>query len=201
MNYKQAEERWKGKLGEDYVKRNKKLWQSAEKRKKFWDNIIDKYKLWEDGKRILEVGCGDGKNLFNIPQSFGIDINFDAMWEAKEGSPSMNIIEGSVIDIPFKDNYFDLVFTCGLLIHIPPDGILKAMKEIVRCSRRYILAIEYWSEKERERPFLGEMGITWERPWAGLFLNNFNVRLLEQGFLTKKDGFNDLQYFMFQKEK
>lgn len=190
VNYKCAEERWKGKLGDEYLDRNNIFSDRAD----FWIDFQEKYKY----EKYLEVGCGDGKNLYYLSNKvlgYGIDINFLSIMDL------FNVCIGSATDIPFKDNYFDLVFTCGLLIHIPPDGILKAMKEIVRCSRRYILAIEYWSEKERERPFLGEMGITFKRPYDGLFLNNFNVRLLEQGFLTKKEGFNDLQYFMFEKEK
>jgi len=208
MNYKEAEERWKGKLGDEYLIRNYK---GNICRASFWGSIKEKYSL----KKILEVGCGDGHNLQFLQKrlilgktladvswkeidSYGIDVNKEAIYNAYN-LDCMNVCYGSAMDIPFKDSYFDLVFTAGLLIHIPPDGILKAMQEIVRCSRRYVLCIEYWAEKEKERLFRGKLGITWERPYDRLYLDSFNLRLLEQGFLTKDNGFNDLSYFMFEK--
>ena len=194
----EAEERWKGTLGDEYTKRNAKQWaKEAELRKKFWDSIIDKYELW---KGILECGCGDGKNLINIPWGYGIDVNFDALWELKEGCPAADAITGSILDIPFKDNFFDLVFTCGVRIHIPDDGLKKALSEIYRVSNKYILIMEYYAEETRERPFLGEMGITWERPYDKIIMSWCpRLKPIEKGFLTKKEGFNNIHYWMFKK--
>jgi len=50
----------------------------------------------------------------------------------------VNLIQGSVFDIPFKDKYFDMVFTAGVLIHVSPSDIKKVLKEIYRCSTKYI---------------------------------------------------------------
>lgn len=207
----ESEERWAGKLGDEYVKRNYK---NLYLRAGFWGNIKRKYKT----RDILEVGCGDGHNLYflhnNITPlgtgnlndvhvkklfSYGIDVNKKAI-EVAHGLGCKNVCYGSVLNIPFKDNFFDLVFTAGLLIHIPPKDIKKAMKEIIRVSKRYILAIEYYANKERERPFLGEMGITWERPYNDLY-TGLGLHIVEAGFLTKQDGFNNLNYWMFKKGK
>lgn len=211
---KEAEKSWAGKLGDDYFVRNNTNGKSLEyvSRQKFWYRLLDGKKGTKKIKesfprtgiyKILEVGCGSGEHLAQIPSGplYGIDVNEKSLKYAKEkwGKYGSNIIYGSALDIPFKDNYFDLVFTCGLLIHIPPDGLLKAMSEIVRCSKKYVLCIEYTFETERERPFLGEMGITWERPYKNMYQNNFNLLTIEKGFLTKKDGFNDLNYFMLEK--
>jgi ubiquinone/menaquinone biosynthesis C-methylase UbiE len=103
-----------------------------------------------------------------------MDINKKSLEIAHELYRNVEFEEASVMKIPFEENIFDLVFTAGLLIHIPPKDIKKAMEEIIRVSKRYVLAIEYYANKERERPFLGEMGITWERP--------YNDRYAEQGF-------------------
>jgi len=50
----------------------------------------------------------------------------------------INIIHGVADDIPFKDGYFDMVFTSGVLIHISPGNINRVLDEIYRCSREYI---------------------------------------------------------------
>ena len=51
--------------------------------------------------------------------------------------------DGHAADLIFAPDAFDLVLTCGLLIHIPPDQIRQVIEELVRVSKRYVLAIEY----------------------------------------------------------
>ena len=64
--------------------------------------------------RILEVGTNSGNQL-NVLQKmgfknlYGIEIIKYALVKAKERLHNVNLIEGSATDIPFKDNFFDLV--------------------------------------------------------------------------------------------
>ena len=192
------EEMWAGKLGDEYTVRNKI---DVTARMGFWQPLLKMYKP----NRILEVGCNQGANLCAIActytsKLYGIDVNADALWRAKKSLKGISTTLDSATDIPFKDDWFDLVFTAGCLIHIPPEKIKKAMQEIIRVSNKYILCIEYYAQQERERPFLGEMGITWERPWNDLW-TAMGLKIVEAGFLTKDQGFNDLNYWMFEKEE
>jgi len=54
---------------------------------------------------------------------YGIELQWYAVEKAKEYTKGINIIQGSGFDIPFKDGYFDLVITNGVLIHIAPKKI------------------------------------------------------------------------------
>ena len=45
-----------------------------------------------------------------------------------------------------------VVFTSGLLIHIHPDNLGKAIDEICRVSKRFVWGFEYYSETE-EHPY------------------------------------------------
>ena len=186
------EEMWAGKLGDESTVRNKGVYTN---RSGFWHYIKKTYNM----QTVLEIGCNDGwKNLCWLgDKAVGLEINMRAVSIGRQGN--MSIVWGKATDIPFKDNWFDLVFTAGLLIHIPQKEIKKAMREIIRVSKKYVLAIEYYSGKERERPFLGEMGITWERPYNDLYVS-MGLEVVEAGFLTKEDGFNDLNYWIFKKE-
>ncbi len=187
-----TEERWAGSLGNESTIRNRL--QDYKVREPFWRMMIAKYGI----NNCLEVGANEGFNLEYCMENFayGIDINLSAIYGAQERHNQ--VIYGSALDIPFKDNFFDLVFTAGLLIHIPPKDIKKAMEEIIRVSNKYVLAIEYDARVERERPFLGEMGITWERPYNNLY-TELGLRIVEAGFLTQAEGFNDLHWGMFKK--
>ena len=76
-----------------------------------------------------------------------IEIQKYAVKIARERTNLLNLLNASVFDIPFKDEYFDMVFTSGVLIHINPNDINKAMDEIYRCSKSYIWGFEYFDKK------------------------------------------------------
>jgi ubiquinone/menaquinone biosynthesis C-methylase UbiE len=78
--------------------------------------------------KILEVGSNIGNQLLLLQKMgfnnlYGIEINDYAVELSKQRTNNINIIKGSAFDIPFKDKYFDLVFTSGVLIHIAPHDI------------------------------------------------------------------------------
>ena len=77
-------------------------------------------------KRILEVGCNIGNQLrflqrMGYKNLYGIELQPYAVQRAKDFTKGINIIQGEADDIPFKDGYFDLVFTSDVLIHIAPS--------------------------------------------------------------------------------
>jgi len=67
-------------------------------------------------KRILDVGCGGGRELINLirygatPENlFGIDLLEDRITEAKSLHPSVNFTLGDASVLPYPDKYFDIV--------------------------------------------------------------------------------------------
>ena len=80
---------WLHKFGDEYTERNMttNLFRGM-----FWESMQDRYGFVRMGK-ILEVGCGDGKNLryFNYP--YGIDINRKALSEAKKVFSNSKVVE------------------------------------------------------------------------------------------------------------
>lgn len=75
--------------------------------------------------KILEVGSNIGTQLILLRKQgfknlFGLEIFDYALEIAKRRDETEGIyfIKGSALDIPFKDGFFDLVFTSGVLIHI-----------------------------------------------------------------------------------
>lgn len=102
--------------------------------------------------RVLEVGSNVGTQLsilqkMGFKNLYGIDVSPYAVELSKSKTKDINIILGNAFDIPFKDSFFDLVFTSGLLIHINPDDIYVVLDEIYRCSSRYIWGAEYFAER------------------------------------------------------
>lgn len=129
--------------------------------------------------RILEVGSNVGMQLLCLHRMgfkslYGIEPQSHAVQIAKKNTSDINIIKGDAFDIPFKDGYFDIVFTSGVLIHINPKDIKKALKEIYRCSRRYIWGFEYYADKYTEIIYRGRKNLLWKADFAKLYLDLFD---------------------------
>jgi len=129
---------------EDFIKDR---WQTDVHSQHKW--FLDKVRLLKP-KSILEVGCGFGRNIkFLIengvkPDSItGVDISSRMIKFARDYI-SNNRVKLSVIAIENFDERknFDLVFTHGVLMHIPPNNIEKALDNIIRISKKHLILIE-----------------------------------------------------------
>lgn len=84
-----------------------------------------KAKLTSSPKRILEYGCGIGRNIPYLQESFpgatifGTDISEASLDIAREDCPNVEFISENNI---LPDNFcFDLIFIAGVFHHIPPS--------------------------------------------------------------------------------
>ena len=130
---------------------------------------------FDRGIKILEIGSNVGTQLQGLQKIgftnlYGIELQQYAVELSKQYTKNVNLIQGSVLDIPFKDNFFDLVFTSGVLIHISPDDIEVAMKEIYRCTKKYIWGFEYYADTYTEISYRGENNLLWKADFAKIFV-------------------------------
>jgi pseudaminic acid biosynthesis-associated methylase len=155
---------------------------------------------------ILEVGCNLCNNLRLLQKHgyrnlYGIDIQRYAIKRAKQLTDDINLVEGSIFDLPFKDNYFDLVFTAGVLIHISPKDISAAMKEIYRVSKKYIWGMEYWSEDYKSVKYRGNKNRLWKGDFAKMYMDLFpNLTLVKQRKLKYLYNDNEDAVFLLKKK-
>jgi len=92
-----------------------------------------------NGKRTLEIGLGQGADAEQIVRLganwFGLDLTHESTKRLQVRMKLRNleiggITNGSAVEMPFADDSFDIVFSHGVLHHIPE--IRKAQKEIHR---------------------------------------------------------------------
>ncbi len=170
------EEFWIGEFGNEYTKRNAGEWD--EFYRKQWGvtrtQLNEEFlSFLEKDVSIIEVGCNRGNQLQILQQQgysnlWGIEINRKALQLARLNT-SFNLVEGSGFDIPFKDNFFDLVFTSGVLIHISPDDLPRIINEMYRVSKRYIWGFEYFSEECEEIEYRGHKNYLWKNNFVKIF--------------------------------
>lgn len=161
--------------------------------------------------KILEVGSNVGAQLLVLSDMgyknlYGIDLQEGAVDLAKSNTKGrdINIIKASAFDIPFKDGYFDLVFTSTVLIHISPDDIGKIMDEIYRCSKQYIFGYEYYSDRYTMIDYRGEKNLLWKADFPGLFLKRFDdLRIVKKKIYKRLDNpdNSDVMYLLEKTRK
>lgn len=159
--------------------------------------------------RILEVGCNTGMqlaclNAMGFTNLYGVELQAYAVEKAKEFTSGVNVIQGSAFDLPFKDNFFDLVFTSGVLIHIDPANLKQVFTEMYRVSRKYIWGFEYYAEKVTPINYRGSEGFLWKADYAQLAQDTFpNLKLTKKEFypyITAAEKGNTDYMYLLQKE-
>lgn len=108
------------------------------------------------GDKILDVGCGKGYLLYDftkvVPgvEVHGIDVSAYAIENAKEEIQSCLTV-GSATELPWPDDYFDLVISINTLHNLHNYELDPALREIERVAKKhkYICVESYRDEVEK----------------------------------------------------
>lgn len=115
---------------------------------KFWGNLLsnpaEKERLQktlalipEDVHSILDVGCGDGTFVNNLPEYYRV-MAVDRCRTAMQHVARPKLY-ASIDYLPFKDNSFDLVVCAEVIEHLPYDVYRKGLTELQRVARKHII--------------------------------------------------------------
>jgi ubiquinone/menaquinone biosynthesis C-methylase UbiE len=143
--YEQVKEYWEKNVCNTEVAKAEKL------SKKYFDEIEEyKYRVEPEihafaqftryhGQTVLEVGVGAGTDFIQWVRAgalaYGIDITENAIDHVKSrlkiyGLSAQEVKVASAENLPYTNNYFDLVYSWGVIHHTPDT--LKAFQEIIR---------------------------------------------------------------------
>ncbi|HAA93604.1 MAG TPA: methyltransferase type 11 [Rhodospirillaceae bacterium] len=199
---------WSGDFGRDYVSRNQATAEAIEQRRLAFEKIFESFYDGENPQSILETGCNIGINIHALSQLtdatlHAIEPNRDALDTLIDSGilPPERALQGSLQSLPFEDGEIDLVFTSGVLIHIPDEALDRAIAEIYRVSARYILTLEYFSPKPQAIPYHGQDDFLFKRDYGGIFLDAHpDLEYVADGFFWKRTtGLDDLNWWLFRK--
>jgi len=204
------EEFWEGEFGDEYTSRNAGDWD--EFYKKQWGvtrtNLNEEFlAVLDKDASILEVGCNRANQLQILHAQgyenlWGIEIHKKSLHIAKADT-RFNLVEGSGFDIPFKDGFFDLVFTSGVLIHISPDNLSKIIDEMYRVSKRYIWGFEYFSEECEDIEYRGHKNRLWKNNFLRLFQERYpDLKAVKQKKIKYLESDNvDMMFLLERPQK
>lgn len=106
-------------------------------------DLMDKYGMNPLlGKKVLDIGCGKGGTLRNFIQwgakpenLYGVDLLENRIKDAKSLSPNIDLRCGNAEELPFPDEFFDIVMQFTVFTSIVD---LQIKKNIAREMRRVL---------------------------------------------------------------
>lgn len=127
---------------------------------------------WFQDKMCLDAGCGGGRNSIAMARLgarsvTGIDLGEGGLRDARERSAGMSNVRfqrASILDIPFPDESFDMVWCAGVLMSTADEE--RALDELARVTKKgaYLYLLVYATEGMRWpliqwlRPLAAEIG-------------------------------------------
>ncbi|MDB2528262.1 methyltransferase domain-containing protein [Alphaproteobacteria bacterium] len=201
--YKTEQENfWAGQFGKNYIKRNnstKLLSSNIE----LFRRVLSKV---PNVGSVLELGCNIGMNLHAIHSLHpniaidGVEINETAIELAMKNS-NFHIYNQSIIEPIKSTKSYDLVFSKTVLIHICPDHLQSVYKNLVKLSNRYVMVAEYYNPNPVSIEYRGHNEKLFKRDFAGELIDNFNLKLIDYGFVYHRDRHpqDDISWFLMEK--
>ncbi len=97
-----------------------------DERERYWDSFekehLSPYFAMVDGKKVLDAGAGTGRISMKLKKAgakvTAIDLSPEMLEKLRRKDGEIEIVEGDVEEMPFKDDTFDLVFSSLTLVHL-----------------------------------------------------------------------------------
>ena len=101
-----------------------------------WKGVKDYLGKIEKGSKILDAGCGNGKNMLQDYDFTGLDSSIK-LAEIAIKKTGFNVDIGSVTEMPYRDETFDHVICIAVIHHLnSEERRIKAISEIARVLKK-----------------------------------------------------------------
>ncbi len=98
--------------------------------------VFNKIQL-NESNRVLEVGCGTGAILSELPAHFsinGLDIDPVGLEQCQLNAPTVSLVQGDALQLPYANNSFNVVYCHYLLLWVRDP--LQALLEMKRVTKQ-----------------------------------------------------------------
>ncbi len=148
---------------------------------------IDYFRHYVPRGKILDVGCGNGRDLASFAKRgydvAGVDREKKFVVEAKRRVPDGRIVIATIDSLPFPENEFDGLWACAVLVHSRPTEAERALQEWQRVLKSS--GIAFLTLKE------GDGGELAEREGVTLYFHHYTAE--DARSLLERTGFHILR--------
>jgi len=101
---------------------------------------------------VLDAGSGTGIVTMSLLDSgfkpktvVALDLSFNSLrlsreqFEKKKKYSPVEVVHGNIITLPFAENTFDMVMTCGVLEYVNLDDGLKELSRVLKPNGKLVL--------------------------------------------------------------
>lgn len=197
---------WRGGFGDAYAARNPATLETLRRKTRDWARMLAPLQ-GRAPSSILEVGANVGQNIRALAQVsdarlYAVEPNPNARKVLAESGAiaAADVFDGTAQKLPFDDASIDLVFTSGVLIHVPPASLPQACAEIHRVAKRYILCVEYFADQPIEKKYQDRDGMLFLRDFGAFYLDAYpGLEVVDFGFLWRKFSGDSLNWWLMEK--
>lgn len=179
------------KVALDFYDINAVLWSKAHSDKNYWKEEFTLYKRYLPQGKVLEVGCGGGRDaevLMSLGFDYiGTDISEGLLKVAIKTVPSLKFLKQDIYNLEFPKGSLDGFWASAVFLHIPKSKISKALKSLKKIIKPggvgFISVKEGVGEKftdDVEKEFAGK------RFWSFFKLKEFKNILKQNGYKVIK---------------
>lgn len=138
---------------------------------------------------VLEVGCAYGRLMRllaeqdDVVRIVGCDLSPKMLAHARDylGSLPLELVHADAGNLPFGDRSFDVVYTYGLLMHVPARHIATVVGEITRVAIRGVACLE--TAPPVGKPFGSRRSYAFSR---AVFAHDYATLFAEAGWRTTR---------------
>ncbi len=89
--------------------------------------------------KVLEIGCGDGRDaeaIVSVSSSYlGFDISKEMIAIAKNKVPEGEFVVADAVDFDYGENQYDIVFAFASLLHLDMEEVELVFDRVEKCLR------------------------------------------------------------------
>ena len=196
---------WAGEFGNDYIARNRDV-ALVDSNRALFGTILSKA---HGVTSAIEFGANIGNNLRALRdllpacEMHSVEINATAAAEIEAwGGATVEV--ASLMDFE-PSRQWDLSFTKGVLIHLPPQMLPSVYDKLVAASSQYVMVCEYYNPTPVEVSYRGHEHALFKRDFAGEILDAHpELRLVDYGFTYHRDPqhpLDDSTWFLMEKQR
>lgn len=118
----------------DYYQTNALEWSKTHLSKGFWNNEYKCFKKLLPIGKIIDVGCGMGRDAGPLVKLgfdyFGVDISDNIIQVAQKQNPKLHFDIASIYNLSQVKDRFDGFIIQAVLVHLPKDRLKKALDNV-----------------------------------------------------------------------